>query len=637
MKGFVKVTAISPNVSIGDINMNVFHIENSFNSCRDAWDSDVILYPELCLTGYSAGDLFTNNNLMKGSVDFGIKELCGFSREYKDKIFIVGAPIESGNSLFNCAVVICNGEVLGIVPKCHLPNYSEFYEERWFKSGVGINKTIDLLGKQVKMKSGMIFSTDKFKFGVEICEDLWAPIPPSSSMCLCGAEIIFNLSASNELAGKNDYLMSLISNQSARCICGYVYSSAGWGESSTDLVYTPKSFIYENGRKIADSNVDDRFIRYSDYLSSSCEIDLNKIRLFRRQNSTFKNQSIQSDPDIFINGSYGNVKANNMIRRYDKIAFNGNNDYLKEIFNIQVTGLIRRLEVTSGNIVLGVSGGSDSTLALLVAYEAMKRRDTDGEMIYGITMPCYGTTERTKSNSLRLMELLNDRVIPEKILISKSVTQHRKDIGLDKDDRSITYENCQARERTQVLMDYANKVGGIVLGTGDLSELALGWCTYNADHMSMYNVNGGVPKSLVKSLIRWYIDQISITLNNKEWVLELGNVLGDILDTPVSPELLPDQVTEDNIGPYELHEFFLYHILRSGWDPETLFEITEATFIKKYSYSEIEKWLNVFYRRFTQQQFKRSCLPDGPKVGTVSLSPRGDWRMPSDIQSVIRV
>lgn len=267
----------------------------------------------------------------------------------------------------------------------------------------------------------------------------------------------------------------------------------------------------------------------------------------------------------------------------------------------------------------------------------MKRRDTDGEMIYGITMPCYGTTERTKSNSLRLMELLNDRVIPEKILISKSVTQHRKDIGLDKDDRSITYENCQARERTQVLMDYANKVGGIVLGTGDLSELALGWCTYNADHMSMYNVNGGVPKSLVKSLIRWYIDQISITLNNKEWVLELGNVLGDILDTPVSPELLPDQVTEDNIGPYELHEFFLYHILRSGWDPETLFEITEATFIKKYSYSEIEKWLNVFYRRFTQQQFKRSCLPDGPKVGTVSLSPRGDWRMPSDIQSVIRV
>lgn len=634
INNFVKVVSMSPNVALGDIEKNVFHIRNSFNSIIEK-DIDIIVYPELCLTGYSLGDVLVNNNLMNKNVWSGLTTLAEWTLDLDDTVVIVGAPIEYNDSLYNCAVVMQSGEIKGIVPKSYIPNYGEFYEGRWFKSGKNIKSKMDDITGNIPFGSNLIFRLNDCKFGIEICEDLWSPIPPSSSLSLAGAEIIFNLSASNELVGKNEYLKSLISNQSARCICGYVYSSAGYGESSTDLVFVPKGFIYENGSLIGE--ISNRFEKSTDYKYTVNQIDLNRIRLLRKQNSTFRDQSIDDGYNIVRLSSKLTLCRECISRSYDKKVFKSDDESLRDIFNIQVQGLIRRLDVTGGNIVVGVSGGSDSTLALLVAYEALKIRQNSNEKIYGITMPCYGTTERTKSNSLRLMELLNDKVISEKILISKSVTQHRKDIGLDKEDRSVTYENCQARERTQVLMDYANKVGGIVLGTGDLSELALGWCTYNADHMSMYNVNGGVPKSLVKSLIRWYADQIPITNDNKDWVLELGNILHDILDTPVSPELLPNQVTENSVGPYELHEFFLYHILRSGWDKDTLLSIATNTFSDTYSIPEIKKWMNVFYKRFFTQQFKRNCLPDGPKVGTVSLSPRGDWRMPSDIQSVIKI
>lgn len=627
MKGFVKVTTMSPNVVLGDVNKNVFHIKNQFNSDPNAWISDVILFPELCLTGYSLGDLFHNTNLVNTDVWSGLEKLCSFQLEIIDSngscpIWIVGAPIEYNNSVYNCAIVLCNGRIEGIVPKSYLPNYKEFYESRWFASGLYIkDKEIN----KIKFGSNLIFETNSFKFGVELCEDLWAPLPPSTFLSLAGAEIIFNLSASNEVAGKDAYLKSLIANQSARCICGYIYSSSGYGESSTDVVYVPKSYIYENGQLL--DEVKNKFNNISDYKSCTSDIDLNRIRLLRKQNTTFRGQTI-------IDGySYVKLDINlsncSLTRSYPRTTFSIDN--LEEVFNIQVTGLMRRLDATSGNVVIGVSGGSDSTLALLVCYEALKRRNNKNEKIYGITMPCYGTTDRTKDNSLKMMDLLSDRVISKKILISKSVTQHRKDIELDKDDRSITYENCQARERTQVLMDYANKVGAIVVGTGDLSELALGWCTYNADHMSMYNVNVSVPKTLVKELIQWYANTYC-SYDNK-----LFDVLVDILQTPVSPELLPDQVTEDNVGPYELHDFFLYHIMRSGWDKEVLTEIATNTFKDTYKPKEIIKWLNVFYSRFMSQQFKRSCLPDGPKVGSVSLSPRGDWRMPSDIPTRIKI
>lgn len=613
---FIKVAAISPNVVLGDIEKNVFHIINSFNSIPQSGSIDVVVYPELCLTGYTLGDLFLNEGILdlNNKVKKGLEDLCEWSSKIT-QIIIIGAPLEYNNCLYNCAVVISGGKILGIVPKSCIPTYDEFYEGRWFNSGKNMKNHYIL--DNIPFGTDIIFRSKGYSFGIEICEDLWAPIPPSSKLALAGAEIIFNLSASNEIARKNDYLRSLISNQSARCICGYVYASAGFGESSTDLVYFPKEYIYENGECI--SSDQSRFDNPDDYKYEASFIDLNKIRLLRRKNTTFRDQAI-TEGYRYINFNSRDFPTMVIIRKYSKYPFRCPGFKLIEIFNIQVQSLRRRLRSTTGNVVIGVSGGSDSTLALLVAYEAVKS-EGNGK-VYGITMPCYGTTNRTKTNAMKLMDGLGDVVVPVKINISSAVTQHRKDIGLDRNDFSTTYENCQARERTQVLMDYANKVNAIVLGTGDMSELALGWCTYNADHMSMYNVNASIPKTLVLPLIEY--------MSNK-YGNEVKMVINDILDTPVSPELLPNQLTENSVGPYVLHDFFLYHLMRSGWNYSILYQIACITFKGEFSAEEIRKWIDVFKSRFIGQQFKRNCMPDGPKVGTISLSPRGDWRMPSDI------
>lgn len=619
MKGFVKVTAMSPNVVLGDVKQNVFHITNQFNSNFDAWNSDVIVFPELCLTGSTLGDLFINNNLVKCDIWRGIDKLKEFQKNISGHcpIFIVGAPIEYNNNLFNCAIVLHMGEIKGIVPKCYLKD-----DDRWFSSGSFI-KDKDLMG--YKFGSNLIFNTGFFKFGIEIGDEMNSIVPPSSFLSLAGAEIIFNLGSSHEFLNNREF--STTCDISFRCKCGYVYASSGYGESSTDKVFVPKSIVSELGTNIDSISVIDKFKSIKNYKSTSTEIDINKIRLSRKNDKSFKNQGII---DGYTEIEIPNLcQVESLTRKYDRHPFK--TTALDKAFNIQVSGLIRRLDATSGNIVIGVSGGSDSTLALLVCYEALKRRDNKNEMIHGITMPCYGTTDRTKDNSIRMMNLMSDKVIGKKIMISRSVTQHRKDIELDKDDRSITYENCQARERTQVLMDYANKVGAIVVGTGDMSELALGWCTYNADHMSMYNVNAGVPKTMVKDIIQWYANEYC--RNNSE----LFDVLIDVLQTPVSPELLPDQVTENSVGPYELHDFFLYHIMKSGWDANTLKSIAIQTFRDEYDEPTITKWLNVFYKRFMSQQFKRSCMPDGPKITDISLSPRGSWIMPSDISINLRV
>lgn len=625
---FIKVGAACPKTKVADITYN---IENICQCIEDAKTKNIkfLVFPELCVTSYTCGDLFLTSSLLNKSVK-GLESIVKYSLN-TDMLIAIGAPLLYNNILYNCAYLIFEGSILGIVPKSYIPNYSEFYEKRWFTEGVSIiDKKVNLpFQKDIPFGTNLIFTSGYYKFGVEVCEDLWITIPPSSYLSLAGANIIGNLSASNELVGKKDYRKSLISNQSARCMCSYIYSSAGVHESTTDLLFSGHLVISENGSILEENS---RFQRDNEVISSYVDIfKLNSERLKNlsfRDSSSFLQYSFKN-----INFTFKDTKINEFTRYIDKHPFVPSNiherdERCKEIFNIQSSALAKRLEhVGLKKAVIGISGGLDSTLALLVIAKTFKLLGIDNKNIITITMPGFGTTDRTYRNALTLCRELNCDL--REINIVEASLQHFKDIGHDKNIHDVTYENVQARERTQILMDLANKEGGLLIGTGDLSELALGWCTYNGDHMSMYSVNPSIPKTLVRYLVKYVAENES----NKD----VSDTLLDILDTPVSPELLPkdsegniSQKTENIVGPYELHDFFLYHFIKHGSSKERILFLAENAFKNDYSKEEIEKWLDKFIYRFFTQQFKRSALPDGPKVGSISLSPRGDWRMPSD-------
>lgn len=641
--GFVKVASAIPAVKVADTKFNLDAITKQI-VVAEGQGVEIITFPELCITGYTCQDLFRQQVLLDHA-EHSILMLMDLTRQL-DIIAIVGAPICAGSLLLNCAVVIQQGKILGIVPKTYLPNYGEFYEKRWFASARDLSPTeIYFAGQHIKVTSEpQIFqAAEGVKFGIEICEDVWSPTPTSNVLALSGAEIIFNLSATDELIGKHNYLKQLLSQQSARTISAYVYSSCGFGESTQDVVYGGNAFVYENGTLIAEAerfSLDDQLI--------VSEVDVERLRTERRTNTTFT----IAQKEMSTDATTGKLVARQIIKcqplNNPETAFTltrkinphpffpADNtrraERCEEIFNIQVCGLAKRLMHTHcKTVVIGVSGGLDSTLALLVCVKTFDKLKLDRKGILGVTMPGFGTTDRTYNNALSLMRELGINTM--EINIAASVTQHLKDIEHSIDSHDVTYENAQARERTQILMDLSNKYGGMVLGTGDLSELALGWCTYNGDHMSMYGVNAGVPKTLIKHLVRY----VAETTDNAEE----SRCLLDVLNTPISPELTPataegeiQQKTEDLVGPYELHDFFLYYFLRHGFSPAKILYLAQYAFEDKYSEEVIKHWLNTFTRRFFNQQFKRSCLPDGPKVGTVSLSPRGDWRMPSDAVSV---
>ena len=594
----------------------------------------------MSLTGYSCQDLF-HQQILLDNIETSVIQLLDFTRQL-DITVIVGAPICADSVLLNCALVIQHGKLIGIVPKTYLPNYGEFYEKRWFASSQDLQfQSIYYVGEKITISSDIqLFTTSQgVKFGIEICEDLWAPIPPSNQLTLAGAELIFNLSASDDLIGKHNYLKSLVAQQSARTISGYIYSGCGFGESTQDVVYGGNGFIYENGQLLAEAK---RFEIESQLIIS--EVDIEKLRTERRSNTTFVNaqrpsvmQRLRANNQLPLQNITACIPASIqrdfvLTRLVDKYPFIPKGDKLREhceeILNIQVCGLAKRLShINCKTVVIGVSGGLDSTLALLVATQTFDKLGYDRRGIIGITMPGFGTTDRTYNNAITLMQDLGITI--REISIAASVKQHFTDIEHNIDVHDITYENSQARERTQILMDISNQVGGIVIGTGDLSELALGWCTYNGDHMSMYAVNVGIPKTLIKHLVSYVAE------NGVEDSIKL--TLEDIVNTPISPELTPAdengeivQKTEDLVGPYELHDFFLYYVLRFGFRPKKIFWLAQQAFKEEYADGIILHWLRIFYKRFFSQQFKRSCLPDGPKVGSVSLSPRGDWRMPSD-------
>ena len=620
--GFINVAAAVPAIKVADIDYNVMQIE-SLMAQAEGKGVEILVTPELCITGYSCQDLFREQLLLDKSEE-GILQLLDFTRKL-DTILIVGAPVLVNSLLYNCAVVIQRGQILGVVPKTYLPNYGEFYEKRWFASAQDLNPTdIYLAGSPVHVSSEpMLFTTgDGVKFGVEICEDVWAPIPPSNNLALAGADIVFNLSASDELIGKHDYLRGLLAQQSARTISGYVYASCGFGESTQDVVYGGNAMIFENGKILVEG---ERF-SFQPQIQIG-QIDIEKLRTERRQNTTFINAQ-RGAHALNIPAKAVTPKEFVLIRDIDAHPFIPKSGDMQtrceEILNIQVAGLAKRLyHINAQTAVIGISGGLDSTLALLVTVKAFDKLGLDRKGIIGVTMPGFGTTDRTYNNAIKLMQTLG--VTIREISIAKAVTQHFEDIGHDMKQHDITYENSQARERTQILMDVANQVNGIVVGTGDLSELALGWATYNGDHMSMYGVNAGVPKTLIRYLVSYVAGEMAT------------DTLLDIVDTPISPELIPadeqgriKQKTEDLVGPYELHDFFIYYFLRYGFGPAKIYIMAQKAFADAYDDETIKKWLKTFCRRFFTQQFKRSCLPDGPKVGSVSLSPRGDWRMPSD-------
>lgn len=643
MKGFVKVAAAVPRVSVADCHQNIADIENLMAQA-EGQHIDVVCFPELSVTGYTCQDLFSQQLLLE-EAESSLLRLMDFSHNLRVTA-IVGVPIAWNGMLFNCAAVIQGGKIHGLVPKTFIPNYKEFYEQRWFSSGerVGSGHTLTLYGQQVPFGTGLVFDMGHFTFGIEICEDLWAPIPPSSHMALHGAEIIFNLSASNDLIGKHEYLQHLVVGQSARCIAGYVYAGCGFGESTQDLVFSGLAFVAENGHLLAEA---ERFTMTAQLAVS--EIDVDALRQERRTNTTFAasadllRQQTGREAQKFVEIEKIDYAPDNsgLTRAIDPLPFVPEGDELdgrcEEIICIQSEGLARRLEHTHAKTaVIGISGGLDSTLALLVCVNAFDRLGLDRKGIVGITMPGFGTTDRTYTNAINLMKRLGTTI--REISIRAACTQHFADLGIDAQKHDVTYENSQARERTQILMDAANQMNGIVVGTGDLSELALGWATYNGDHMSMYGVNAGVPKTLVRHLVRVVAGQYSDD--------EVKKTLLDIIHTPISPELIPAdpsgniaQKTEDLVGPYELHDFFLYYTLRYGFRPTKIFQLARLAFngsnprVEMHDDREILKWLTTFYRRFFAQQFKRSCLPDGPKVGSVNLSPRGDWRMPSDASS----
>ena len=620
--GFVKVAAAVPAIKVADVDYNVQQIE-SLLAQAEGKGVEMMVTPELCLTGYTCQDLF-REQLLLDKVEEGIVQLLDFTRKL-DTILIVGAPVCINALLYNCAVIIQRGTILGVVPKTYLPNYGEFYEKRWFASAQDLNPTdIYLAGSPVHVSAeSILFTTgDGVQFGVEICEDVWAPIPPSNNLALAGADIILNLSASDELIGKHNYLCSLLAQQSARTISGYVYASSGFGESTQDVVYGGNAMIFENGKLLVEG---ERFSLQPQIRIT--QIDVERLRTERRQNTTFINAQ-RGAHCLHVAAKAVAPRDFELIRDIDPHPFIPQEADMQtaceEILNIQVAGLAKRLyHINAKKAVIGISGGLDSTLALLVTVKAFDKLGLDRKGIIGITMPGFGTTDRTYHNAITLMKTLGITI--REINIAKAVTQHFEDIGHDSSQHDITYENSQARERTQILMDVANQVNGLVVGTGDLSELALGWATYNGDHMSMYGVNAGVPKTLIRYLVSYVAGEMAT------------DTLLDILDTPISPELIPadekgriKQKTEDLVGPYELHDFFIYYFLRYGFSPKKIFVMARKAFAKTYDDATIKKWLTTFCRRFFTQQFKRSCLPDGPKVGTVSLSPRGDWRMPSD-------
>ncbi|MDR2037687.1 MAG: NAD(+) synthase [Bacteroidales bacterium] len=623
--GFVKVAAAVPTLKVADCIHNSEEIRKMIEDASDK-KVQVICFPELSVTGYTCGDLF-HQQLLTKQAEKAVLYLLEATR-HLDIIFIVGAPVRFSGKLFNGAVVCQGGKILGIPAKTYLPNYNEFYEQRWFSSAKKIyHEIITFCGQPVPFGPHLLFKHDDMTFGVEICEDLWAPIPPSSDLSIAGAHIIFNLSASNELTGKNDYLKDLIRQQSARCIAGYVYASAGWGESTTDLVYSGNGIVCENGIIIAQS---ERF-SFSDQLIIS-EIDIDRLISDRQKINSFSPEDADECQTIrFTFPDPGNFDLSRTIHPLPFVpADDAYHDRCKEIFSIQTGGLGKRLIHTKiKKSVIGISGGLDSTLALLACIYTYDKLEMPRKDIIGITMPGYGTTGRTYNNALHLMKALGITI--KEINIKAACEQHFKDIGHDPSVCDITFENAQARERTQILMDVANQENALVIGTGDLSELALGWTTYNGDHMSMYSINSSIPKTLVRYLVRWFSEtQVDETTKN---------VLADILETPVSPELLPAddqgkiaQKTEDIVGPYELHDFFLYNMIRFGFTPRKIFFLAQYAFKGKYDHDIIHQWMKVFYRRFFSQQFKRSCMPDGPKVGSINLSPRGDWRMPSDAE-----
>lgn len=625
--GFVKVAAAVPHVKVADCRFNAEHIE-SLIAVAEGKGVQIITFPEMSFTGYTCGDLFGQQLLLE-EAEMGLMQVLSNTRQL-DIIAIVGMPVVVNSIVTNAAVVIQKGKIIGVVAKTYLPNYKEFYEQRWFTSALQLmTDRVRLCGQQVPIGNNLLFETAETTFGIEICEDLWATIPPSSSLALQGAEIIFNLSADNEGISKYHYLCSLISQQSARCITGYVFSSCGFGESSTDVVFAGNGLIYENGTLLARS---ERFCLDEQLVIS--EIDVERIRAERRINTTFAaNQgNLNGQRPIILSTEFTNSKELILTRNVPLHPFipqeSELNERCEEIFSIQVNGLAQRLVHTKAQTaVVGISGGLDSTLALLVCIKTFDKLGLPRKDILGITMPGFGTTDRTYHNAVSLMHSLG--VTTREINIKDACIQHFKDIGHNINVHDVTYENSQARERTQILMDIANQTNGIVIGTGDLSELVLGWATYNGDHMSMYGVNASIPKTLVKYLVKWVAEN---DVDNAS-----QHTLLDIVDTPISPELIPanehgeiQQKTEDLVGPYELHDFFLYYFLRFGFRPSKIYYLANIAFKNIYGKETIKKWMATFFRRFFNQQFKRSCLPDGPKVGSISISPRGDWRMPSD-------
>ena len=621
--GFVKIAAATPDLRVADCAYNASEIIKQAKQAA-AKGAHLIVFPELCLTGYTCGDLFLQQTLLDGALA-ALETVCRETAGLNAAV-VVGLPLMQQGKLFNVAAVLCGGKIEGLVPKQFIPNYSEFYEQRHFTSGAGVPfQTVSLLGQDTLFAGGepLVFQCNgmpDFSFGVEICEDLWVANPPSTRLAQAGATVIVNLSASDEIIGKASYRRDLVRQQSARLLCAYLYADAGFGESTQDLVFAGHDLIAENGALLAESRLFDRGVIYAD-------IDVQRLMHERRRMNTFTVEhspmvaalEIQQGANDLTDRSFPRtpfVPANKALR----------DERCEEILTLQATGLATRLRHTHARTaVVGLSGGLDSTLALIVLVHAFDMLGLDRKGILAVTMPCFGTTARTKGNAEKLADAYG--VTLQTVDIKAAVDQHFSDIGQSKDDLSVTFENGQARMRTLVLMNLANKHGGMVVGTGDLSELALGWATYNGDHMSMYGVNASIPKTLVRYLVAYEADRA---------LGELSDVLQDVLDTPVSPELLPpkdgeiSQKTEDLVGPYELHDFFLYYMLRFGYPPRKIYRIARKTFAGPYDDATIKKWLATFIRRFFTQQFKRSCLPDGPKVGTVTLSPRGDWRMPSD-------
>ena len=645
--GYVRVAAAVPHMRVADCQYNAAEIKKQITEAVQE-GVEVVCFPELSITGYTCADLFFTQQLQKDALS-ALEEVCAFTRNLPI-IVLVGAPLKVDNNLYNCAFVMTDGDVVGVVPKVNLPNTGEFYEKRWFSSGRDVLEhninsirpripTIELWGNDVPFGIDLLFTTRNYSFGIEICEDLWSPLPASTQLAIQGAEIIFNLSSSNCVTGKHTFRQRMITQQSARVHCGYVYTSSGIGESTTDIVFSGSTYIAENGEML---EIGERFQMNSSMIIS--EIDVERLRIDRQRNTNFTHDKHGHYRHIHVaplersieDGSAYSLEARGegpMHRHFTKTPFlpkkKESDDYCEDVLNLQVHGLLRRWQHTHAeSLVIGISGGLDSTLALIVSVLAADRLGYNRSQVIGVTMPGFGTSDRTYQNALAMMEELGVSI--HEVPIRDMATQHLHDIGHDLHNHDVTYENAQARIRTLVLMNLANKYNGLVVGTGDMSELALGWATYCGDHMSMYGVNAGVPKTLVRYMVRYAAENI--------FGERLREILMDVIATPVSPELLPTdeegniaQITEDKVGPYELHDFFMYYYLRYGFTREKIAYMATLAFDGVYTEEIIQHWLSVFMRRFFTQQFKRSCLPDGPKVVGVSLSPRGDLRMPSDV------